>query len=117
MLPVGQEGVPGEDIRVPERQLAAADRLDEETLPGVVLQDQVSDQVILRKGHPQVGGRRPVGLKQEEAVGRHQRPGPQRHRREQQERQQDEQDDGAQVRQCLASPVAHHATNRSPGRR
>ena len=48
----GQEGMTGEDGWIPERQLPATNRLDDEALPGVVLQNQVGDEVVLRKGHP-----------------------------------------------------------------
>ena len=81
VLPIGQERVTGEDVRIPEWQFSVVDRLDQELLPGVVLQNQIGDQMVLGKGYSQgfgelsraVSGCRLVWLEQEEVVGWQQR--------------------------------------------
>ena len=113
MLPIGQERVTGEDVRIPEWQLPVVDRLDQELLPGIVLQNQIGDQVVLGKGYSYVSGCRLVRFERKEVVGRQQRLRPQGHRCKQKQGQQEQQDENAQIGQCFAD----HTVNRSPGRR
>ena len=47
MLPVGQEGRAGEEVRVPQRNLAAAQAVERELLPGGVLDGQVGDEGVV----------------------------------------------------------------------
>ena len=87
----------GKDVRIPERQFLVLNRLDDELLPDIVLQDQVVEQGILRNADAQFVRGSTIGLKQEEIVGWQQRLGPQDDRGEQQEGQQEQQGEDAQA--------------------
>ena len=113
VLPVGQKGMTGKNVRIPERQFLVLKRFDDELLPDIVLQDQIVEQGILRNADAQFVRGSTVRLKDKEVVGRQQRLGAQDDRGEQQEGQQEQQGEDAQIGQCFAD----HVVNRSPGRR
>ena len=52
MLSRGQEGNAGKEIGVPERDLSRPQRLDDEALPSVVLQDQVAEEPVVGTATP-----------------------------------------------------------------
>ena len=77
MLAVGQERMTGEDVGIPKREGPALDRLYQEALPGIVLQDQVGEKVVVGLAHTQLSSGRPEGLELEERIRRQQRAPPQ----------------------------------------
>ena len=60
-------------MRVPEGDLAGLDRLDNEKLPGVVLQDQIAQELVVGHGDAassdDIIGEGVPGLKGEQVVG------------------------------------------------
>jgi hypothetical protein len=69
-----QERLAGQDVRVPERKLAGREALRGEPLPGVVLEDGVADQRIVRQPDAVVGRVGPPRRIEEQVVDREQRP-------------------------------------------
>ena len=57
MLTSGQKGHTSEEIGVPQGKLAGLDRLPDEPLPDVVLQDEITQQLVVGSAHP-LGGRK-----------------------------------------------------------
>jgi hypothetical protein len=59
---------------VPKRNLAGFDRLNDEKLPGVILQDQVAQELVVGHGDAAISdgiiGKRAPGLKGEQVIGR-----------------------------------------------
>lgn len=68
MLAGGEEWRAGEQIRIPQRQLAGLQRLHRVVLPLVVLQNQVVEQRVLRLRDAELRGRRAKRLILEEVV-------------------------------------------------
>ncbi len=73
VLAGGQEGHAGEDIGIPEGELAGLDALHDEALPGVVLQDEVAEELVVGHGDAELVGEGAPGLEGEEVVGGQQR--------------------------------------------
>ncbi len=51
MLAIGQEGRPGEQIGVPQREITLAEAGEDEILPGEVLDDQVADEGVMGRNN------------------------------------------------------------------
>jgi len=112
VLPRRQEGHPGEQMRVPQRQLTLGDALPDELLPDVIFQDQVGEQGVMR--HLRGADDFPVGAERlplVQVVGGQQGAVAQRDRRVVGQRQQEEQEDDQQVGRAAA-----HKTHLAGGR-
>ena len=73
VLAGGQEGHAGEQVGIPERNGALSQALLNEIFPGVVLQDEVAEEVVLRVFDAQFGGVVGPGLPLEEVICRQHR--------------------------------------------
>ncbi len=74
MLACRQEGHTREDGGVPERYLAFPQSLDNEGFPGVVLQQQIAQQFIVRDADSHLIGEREPRLEGIEIVERYESP-------------------------------------------
>ena len=90
MLASRQERGSGEDIWVPEGDFASPDALIDETLPGIVLKNQVAQQGVVRVQEALRFGRRRPGLPLEQVVHRHHRLAADGNTTKQQQRQDQE---------------------------
>ncbi|PKO23458.1 MAG: hypothetical protein CVU38_03900 [Chloroflexi bacterium HGW-Chloroflexi-1] len=99
LLARGHEWRAGEETRVPQHicRAARAQRLDDQRLPGVVLQDQIADQRVVGHTHAKRPGITLPGLKGEKVVDREQRLATQRLRREPQQGQQEQDESDSDV--------------------
>jgi hypothetical protein len=71
MLTSGQKRQSTEEVGIPQWQLALPQRLDNELLPGIVFQEQITEEaVVRRKGHTGLLRKLMVGLPLEEIVER-----------------------------------------------
>ena len=48
VLPGGEKGLPGEDVRIPERNLTRAERLVDKIFPRVIFEDQIIEERVVR---------------------------------------------------------------------
>ena len=90
VLACGQEGDAGEEIGVPQGQFPILDRLQDQPLPGVVLEDEVAHQTVLGDPYPKLLGKGRPRRKAEQNVERDEALSSQRDRPKQDERQDDE---------------------------
>lgn len=77
MLAGCQEGQAGEQVRVPEGDLPVVEGLDDEAFPGIVFQNEVAEQLVVRDAHTPLAGKRSPGLEGKEVVHRQKGPAPQ----------------------------------------
>ncbi len=100
MLPGGEEGRTGEEIRIPQGQFAAAQRVGDEPLPRVVFEQEVERQIVVRRfgreGIELIANRSPR-LEEEQVVCRDECAIPKRHRPEEDEGQEEESESGEEV--------------------
>ncbi len=88
MLTIGQKWLTGKKKRVPEGELARLNGLDDKTLPGVILQDQIAQQRIVRLTDAQFLGCRKIRLKSKQIVDGQQGACAQCHRQKENEGEQ-----------------------------
>jgi len=69
MLACRQKWQASEDVGIPERNLMSFDGLNDETLPDVILQDQVAQELVVGHGNAELIGKGAPGLKGEQVVG------------------------------------------------
>ena len=113
MLSPGQEGHPREEVRVPEGDFPVAKGLAQEGLPGVVLQDEVGEQVVVGDGDPHLRGKGFPRLEGEQVVRREQRLPPEDDGPEPEQGEQEEHEQGDAVKDQRPSvrsdlPTAAH---------
>ena len=81
-LPICQEGMPGKDEGIPPGNVALRECVDDEALPGVVLQHQIGQQWVVWRFN--CGRRRAERLEQRERIGGEEGAASQYHRRKEQ---------------------------------
>ncbi len=69
MLSGREKRYAAKQIGVPQRQLPLGDRLAQESLPDVVLQHQIAEQLVVRNAHTGLAGKRCPGLELIQVVG------------------------------------------------
>ncbi len=109
VLPVGQEGRAGEEVRVPQRNLAAAQAVERELLPGGVLDGQVGDEGVVGRQGVELGRRGGPRRPLEKHVGRNHRASAERHRGVEQQGQDEVAQSDEEVGAAGAKLGAHHA--------
>ena len=94
VLGVSEKRHAGEKVGIPERELARLQAGPHEAFPGVVLQDEIAEQLVVGRLDPQLGGEAAPRLPGVEVVGGQQRALAGEHRREPEQRDQQEDQDG-----------------------
>jgi hypothetical protein len=72
ILAAGQERLPSEYVRVPQRELTTSVGLRRQILPGVVLQDRVGDQMVMGHYNAELSSMAAPGWVQKKIVERQQ---------------------------------------------